>query len=305
MLERAQRVPQKKIPGTPVEATKEFLKEVKGPFSKVSVCRLMGVHPKSIYKTLKGEVMGHYIKEEDSELLPAIKAVIKQRPTYGYKRVTAMLNRQREILSLPRINKKRVYRIMKINGLILPKSQRMRVHVATGKVMTLYSNTRWCSDGLEIKCFNGEKVRVAFVLDCCDREAISFVATARPLLGEDIQQIMIEAVEKRFNKQKTDRQLEFLSDRGGIYRAYNVQTMARELGLKSCFTAAYSPESNGMSESFVNTFKRDYVYVNDCESAEVVLKMIPEWFTDYNQNAPHSALGMKSPIEYRLAVNNG
>ena len=30
-------------------------------------------------------------------------------------------------------------------------------------------NTRWCSDGLEIGCYNGERVRVAFALDCCDR----------------------------------------------------------------------------------------------------------------------------------------
>lgn len=33
-------------------------------------------------------------------------------------------------------------------------------------------STRWCSDRLEIVCDNGEKVRVAFALDCCDREAM-------------------------------------------------------------------------------------------------------------------------------------
>ena len=30
-----------------------------------------------------------------------------------------------------------------------------------------HSNIRWCSDGFEIGCDNGEKVRVAFALDCC------------------------------------------------------------------------------------------------------------------------------------------
>jgi transposase InsO family protein len=38
-------------------------------------------------------------------------------------------------------------------------------------------NGRWCSEGFEIGCDNGEKVRVAFALDCCDREAMSFLAT--------------------------------------------------------------------------------------------------------------------------------
>lgn len=60
-----------------------------------------------------------------------------------------------------------------------------------------------------------------------------------------------------------------------------------------------------MSEAIENTIKRDYVYVSDCDSAENVLKMLFEWFMDYNQNAPHLVIGMKSPIQFRLATNNG
>lgn len=48
-----------------------------------------------------------------------------------------------------------------------------------GKVVTLHSNMRWCSDGFEISCWNKEKVRVVFSLDCCDREVMSFVATTK------------------------------------------------------------------------------------------------------------------------------
>jgi putative transposase len=62
--------------------------------------------------------------------------------------------------------------------------------------MTLQSSTRWCSDSFEIKCFSGEKVYAPFGPDCCDREAISYVATIRPLMAEDIQLLIIEAVEK-------------------------------------------------------------------------------------------------------------
>ena len=70
------------------------------------------------------------------------------------------------------------------------------------------------------------------------------------------------------------------------------------IGLKSCFTKAYSPESNGMAEAFVKTIKRDYVYVNDCDTAQNVAKMLKKWIFDYNNKAPHSGLGMKSPVEY-------
>jgi len=48
-------------------------------------------------------------------------------------------------------------------------------------------NRRWCSDGFEIGCDNGEKVRVAFALDCCDREAMSFLATTDGITGGDVR----------------------------------------------------------------------------------------------------------------------
>jgi putative transposase len=139
------------------------------------------------------------------------------------------------------------------------------------------------------------------VIDSCDREVISFIAKKEPLLADDIERLMIKSVKARFRCFKAPRQIEFLSDRGSIYRAASVQAIARTLGLKSCYTAAYSPESNGMSEALVKTIKRDYVYNNDCYSADVVLKMLNGWFKDYNEEAPHSALGMKSPKEYLLA----
>jgi putative transposase len=41
-------------------------------------------------------------------------------------------------------------------------------------------------------------VRVAFALDCCDREAMSFVATTAGITGEDVRDLMVAAVEHRF-----------------------------------------------------------------------------------------------------------
>lgn len=249
--------------------------------------------------------MNRYKKSDDGDILLEIRKVIKQRPSYGYKRVTAMINKQRRTEGLKSYNRKRIYRIMDMNSLIFKKSKSIRDHEKTGKIITLFSNIRWCSDGLEIKCFNGEKVYVAFTLDCHDRENIGYVGSKEPLLATDIQELMIKSVESRFSNLKTDREIQFLSDRGSIYRAQDTVALGRSLGLKSCFTAAYSPQSNGMSEAFVNTLKRDYVYTNDCFDAHAVLKMLPGWIEDYNNIAPHSGLGMKSPREYRKLTNQG
>jgi putative transposase len=244
-----------------------------------------------------------YKKQDDGPVLCEIEEILKIRTTYGYKRVTSMINRKRSKIGQKLYNKKRILRVMQINGLVYPKTSVQRSHEATGKVMTLHSNTRWCSDCFEIKCFNGEKVFVIFVLDTCDREVIKYIAKKEPILASDVQSIMIEAVEKRFGKTKAPRMIQFLSDRGSIYRATETRAIAPTLNLQSCFTMAYSPESNGMAEALVKTIKRDYVYTSDCVDPETVLEMIPSWFSDYNEVAPHSALGMLSPIEYKEKVS--
>jgi transposase InsO family protein len=50
---------------------------------------------------------------------------------------------------------------------------------------------RWCSDGFDISCWNGQVVRVAFALDCCDREVISHDATTGGITGEMARDLMI------------------------------------------------------------------------------------------------------------------
>ena len=58
-------------------------------------------------------------------------------------------------------------------------------------------DARWCSDSFEIGCDNGARVRIAFTIDCRDREAISWVATTGSIDSGDIRDLMIESVERR------------------------------------------------------------------------------------------------------------
>jgi transposase InsO family protein len=241
-----------------------------------------------------------YLKAEDAELVRRIRAVVDGRPTYGYRRVTAMLNREKP----PRVNHKRVYRLMRREQLLLARhsSKPQRPHDV--KVITLASNMRWCSDGFEIRCWNGEKVHVAFALDCCDREVISWVASSEHLVGESIRDLMSTAIEARFGGTKTPSPVEWLSDNGPPYTANETRAFGTACGLLVCNTPAYSPESNGMAEAFVKTFKRDYVYVGRVDSAAAVLDALPNWFRDYNENHPHQGLNMLSPRQFRRAQTN-
>ena len=108
---------------------------------------------------------------------------------------------------------------MKAHGLLLERHTgkgEERRH--DGRVAVDRPDTRWCSDGFEIGCDNGERVRIAFTLDCCDREAISWVATTGGINSGDIRDLMLESVERRFGL--VDRlpvPIEWLSDNGSPY----------------------------------------------------------------------------------------
>ena len=71
-----------------------------------------------------------------------------------------------------------------------------------------------------------------------------------------------------------------------------------ELGLRPITTPAYGPERNGLAEAFVGTFKRDDLGAAELRDAEIVLTHLAGWFDEYTSQAPHSALGMRSPRIY-------
>ena len=238
-----------------------------------------------------------YRKVQDDQYLPLIRKIVDERATYGYRRVTALLNRQ---IGNETVNHKRVYRIMKKNDLLLQRYTGRPVRVHDGTVRMIRSNLRWCSDAFEIACWNGERIRVAFSMDCCDREIMSYVATTGGISGDMVRDLIAEAIEARFGSvDRVPEKIQWLSDNGPAYVAHDTQNFARMMGLEVCTTPYYSPESNGMAESFVKTFKRDYVHMNPLNDAKTVLEKIPRWLQDYNEYHPHKGLKMKSPSEYR------
>jgi len=140
----------------------------------------------------------------EEELVAQIKAVICELPTYGYRRVHAILKRQTVAAGLKPANHKRIYRVMKAHGLLLDRQAGGVERRHDGRVAVDERNRRWCSDGFEIGCDNGERVRVAFALDCCDREAMSFLATTGGISGDDVRDLMVAAVEHRFGRVNRD-----------------------------------------------------------------------------------------------------
>jgi putative transposase len=260
------------------------------------ICRTLGISRACAYRESVGRP-ARYVRADDRVVTAQIRSVIRTRASYGARRVRALVNRE----FATRYNLKRIQRVMELSGWKLPRATRRRTGRAhRGLIRREASNERWCSDVLEIACWNGEIVQLGFALDCHDREALAMVAAPRDLLGTDIQQLMQRAVAARLGDgDRPDAPIQWLSDNGSIYTALDTLITAERLHLVPITTPAASPQSNGMAEAFVNTLRRDYLAGSDRATAAVVLAQIPAWIADYNAVAPHSALAYQSPLQYR------
>jgi putative transposase len=266
-----------------------------------SVARALQVSRSQLSERLRGvgRPRSTYSKVSDADLLAPLRSLVDERPTYGYRRIGRLLNRERLKNGQPPLNHKRIYRLMSRNGMLLQRYTGKppgRAH--DGKIITIRPNLRWTSDGFEIACWDGQVVRVAFSLDTCDREVMAWCASTGGISGEMIRDLMLESVERRFGAAGVPHPIQWLSDNGSCYRAHETIDFADRLGLVPCFTPVRSPQSNGMAEAFVKTFKRDYVYVHDRPDAKTVLSQLSAWFEDYNESHPHKALRLKSPREF-------
>src|SRR3954453_23879072 len=94
-----------------------------GRFAMKTVASTLGVARSNLIERRDKvtQARGPYRKAEDAGLLLPIRAIIDERPTYGYRRVWALLNRHLRNAGKPTVNMKRVLRIMRNHGLTLER----------------------------------------------------------------------------------------------------------------------------------------------------------------------------------------
>src|SRR5262249_32761682 len=265
------------------------------------ICQTLGMARRTASYVAQARPDGRYHRTSDPAVLEQIRAVTNSRVTYGYRRVWAMVNRTFRTC----YNRKRIRRVMQLTDLMLaPRVHRRHGRPHLGQIRQPASNQRWCSDVFLLPCWSGEVLSVAFAIDCHDREVFAWTASPPPLTGADIRTLMDKALWARSGEAvlKGPQAIQCLSDNGPQYTATATVLYAHELGLVPITTPAYSAGSNGLAEAFVGTFKRDYVDGAELRDAETVLAQVGGWFEDYNTQAPHSALGMRSPYDYRALM---
>jgi hypothetical protein len=82
------------------------------------VAQTLGVSRSQLHERLRHGTKARrsYRKRDDAQLLEPVRRLVDNRPTYGYRRIGALLNKERLQAALPRLNHKRIYRLLAQNG---------------------------------------------------------------------------------------------------------------------------------------------------------------------------------------------
>ncbi len=90
-----------------------------------AICETLRIARRTAYLVPRARPEGFYRRIDDETVLRQIRAVTNSRASYGYRRVWAMVNRA----CRTEYNPKRIRRVMRMNGLMLPP----RVHRRHGR----------------------------------------------------------------------------------------------------------------------------------------------------------------------------
>lgn len=232
----------------------------------------------------------------DSFLVDRIRELIEKHPTYGYRRLWAMLRFRDGLL----VNKKAVYRILRAKKWFCHERRRTprpRVH---GRVSVAdRSNERWAIDVTHIDCGGDGWGHLAAVIDCHDREIVGYEFSLRGR-AKEAERALEEACLSRFGTLRPQGQVPVIrSDNGLIFQSRRFRAALRDYRLSQEFITPYTPEQNGVIERFFRSLKEECVWQHNFRSFAEARQHVRRWIEHYNQERPHQSLGYLSPRQHR------
>ena len=234
-----------------------------------------------------------HARVDETATVALIRDYAHEQPMYGYRIITAMLKHD----GYP-INRKRVYRIWRQEGLQLPrrKTGKRRFGDSTGNLRRASRpNEVWTYDFLEARTERGGKLRMLTILDEYTRECLT-IHVARSVSSRQV----IQQLEWLFLLRGAPDYLR--SDNGPEFIAYALQQWLRDRHCNTMYITPGSPWENPFIESFNGTFRGEclnrWVFANGHE-AQVVTE---QWRQEYNLHRPHSSLGYLAPAVFAEQV---
>ena len=220
----------------------------------------------------------------------------KQYPTYGYRRLWALLRFGERIV----INIKRVHRLVKklrLQVKVRETTPRPRVEKKISR--TESSNERWATDVTHIYCGKDGWAHLAAVVDCHDREIIGYEFSLRGRAREAERALEAACIARFGTVRPTGDTPMIRSDNGLVFTSRRFREACQFYRLSQEFITPYTPEQNGLIERFFRSLKEECVWQHNFSDFEEARRAIREWISWYNEGRPHQALGYLAPARYR------
>lgn len=237
------------------------------------------------------------------ETLGEIEGIKGEHPLWGYRRVWAYMKYRLGI----RINRKRVYRIMKENNLLVKRNEKLRAIRSNNnrsKPVSDKANRYWGTDMTKIKIGNYGWIYLVLVLDWCTKEIIGYDCSIRSTTS-DWKEALDRAVNNRYPNgiREGEHPPMLISDNGCQPTSEAYKNHCKVLGIRQIFTSYNNPKGNADTERVIRTLKEDLVWTREWDNVFEFKETLNKWIVDYNEDYPHQTLGYKTPSQfYRESV---
>ena len=227
--------------------------------------------------------------KDQAALRLRIRELASARPRFGFLRIWVLLRREGWL-----VNKKRVRRLYRLEGLQLRMRVRRRKHQALhrGPAPTPTGpKERWSMDFVHDALADGRPFRILTVVDQWSRHSPLLEVAARQsgqTVGEALDRVL----------RGPERPRSITVDHGTEFQSRALEDWAYHRGVQLDFIRPGKPVENAFIESFNGRLRDECLTVHQFESLADAQVTIEAWRVDYNQRRPHSSLGHLTPNEF-------
>jgi len=228
-------------------------------------------------------------RQDEARLVKKIRKLAVHHSRYGYRRIAMLLRREGF-----RVNRKRVHRIWKSEGLGLPrrKPKRRRMGSMGGMVNKAeYPNHVWSYDFVEDRTERGGKLRILVVIDEYTQECLAI--RVEPSIPASV---VIEVLEWLFLTRGVPKYIR--SDNGPEFIAKAVCQWLESSGCQALFINPGSPWENGYIESFNDKLRDECLNREMFKNGKEAQSIVEAFRQEYNNYRPHSSLNYLTPAEF-------
>jgi putative transposase len=241
------------------------------------------------------------VSERNSPILERIKVLKGEHPFWGYRRIWANL----KYVDGLEINKKRVFRLMQRNGLLVKPDAKLKATrtPCRAKPKPDRPNQWWGIDMTKVMVQGFGWMYIVVVLDWYTKKIAGYYAGI-----ECKSRHWLEALDMAVNRQFPDgvrqKQLFLMSDNGSQPTSVGFMKACREMDITQAFTSYNNPKGNADTERVFRTMKEELLWLKEWTSPFELADALGKWIMYYNGKYLHSSLGYKTPEKYEEEYQN-